>query len=115
MRKTSGGFGLVLAAVTLAGGVPLGIEGGRLAPALALGAGAALVVLSLLTIRKRRWAQVLLSLGGLSVLGWFLPVYFRTSQMWPYLALIILGSSTFGLAVLGVLLDAYDSRDSRPL
>jgi hypothetical protein len=85
----------------------------------ALGAGAGLAVFAVFTLRKRRWAQILLSFAGLALVGRFLPVYFQTAQMWPFLAVVVLGSATFGIGILGALLDAYQPgkprRPSRPL
>lgn len=115
MTRAAAVIGLFLAVVFFLGGFPLGGEEARLSMSLALGGGAVFLALALGTLGGRRWAPVFLGLAGLSTLGWSLPTYFRTSAMWPYLALIILGSATFGLSILGVLLRGYPASNSRPL
>jgi hypothetical protein len=45
----------------------------------------------------------------LVLLALFLVAYFRTYRLWPALALVILSSTTFGLGLLGLVLDRYRS------
>jgi hypothetical protein len=108
MRPSSAWLGFVLAAVCAAGTAVPGKEGLTLSLLEGLGAAAALAVLAVFTLKRRRWAQVLLSLVGLALLGRFLPEYFRTTQMWPFLAVIVLGSGTFGIGILGALIEGYE-------
>jgi hypothetical protein len=113
MRTASALLGLLLAAVCVAGTFVPGKEGITLSGLEGPGVAAALAVLAVFALKRRRWAQILLSLGGLALLGRFLPVYFRTTQMWPFLAVIILSSATFGIGILGSLIEGFEPQETR--
>jgi uncharacterized membrane protein (UPF0136 family) len=70
-------------------------------------AGAAVVLGSILTLRGSRGGQVVMTGLGLLLLTLFLAAYFRTYRLWPTLVLVILATLTFGLGLLGLILDRY--------
>ena len=112
MTRFAAMIGLLLGAVTAVGGVLGYVSAGSLASLIAgLGLGLAALVFAGLTLRGRGFALIGLSVVALLLLGRFLPVYFQTYQVWPHLVLIALASLTFGLGLLGYLLDRYTPRE----
>ncbi len=108
MTRAAALVGALLGIVTVIGGireysldgaVPILVEG--------LAVGAVLVITAFLTWRRTGWAQIVMSVLGLLVLGRYLPHFFRSGRFWPDLPLLLLGSFTFGLGILGLMLDRY--------
>jgi uncharacterized membrane protein (UPF0136 family) len=110
MTRASAWVGIVLGLIALASGVQEIAAARGLAPLLfGVVAGIVLLVMGALTLRGRAWAQIVMSAVGLVLLARHLPPYFRTYRPWPALAIILLGSFTFGLAILGMMLDRYQA------
>ena len=108
MTRASALVGMLCGAVSLVGGILGFARAGSTASLIAGGvAGILLLITGMLTWRRIGWAQMVMSLVGLALLGRFLPVYFKTYAVWPALVLVALGSFTFGLGILGFLLDRY--------
>ena len=84
---------------------------GVAAPVTGLAAlvGPVLLAAAVMAWRGHLVGQITLSVSGLLLLARFLPIYFQTSRLWPDVPVILLGSFTFGLSVLGILLDRYSS------
>lgn len=78
-----------------------------LARQLVIGLGGLLMVLAVLGFRGNSWALGLMSFLGLVAMARALPIYFQTTELWPYVAFILGGSLTLGLGVLGILLDRF--------
>jgi uncharacterized membrane protein (UPF0136 family) len=110
MTRASAWVGIVLGLIALGSGVQE-IAAAWSPASLLLGviAGIVLLVMGALTLRGRVWAQIVMSAVGLVLLARHLPPYFQTYRPWPALAIILLGSFTFGLAILGTLLDGYQA------
>jgi len=108
MTRAAAVMGVLLALVSIAGGIQVVAEGGS-GRSLAAGVAGGLVLLggAALTWRRVTWAQVVLSVLGLAYLARFLPHFFITKHFWPDLPLLFLGSFTVGLGVLGLMLDRY--------
>lgn len=86
----------------------LGLLGGPdLVPRPVIGLGGLLMVLAVLGFRGNSWALGLMSFLGLVAMARALPIYFQTTELWPYVAFILGGSLTLGLGVLGILLDRF--------
>ncbi len=108
MTRASAWVGLVLGLIALGTGLQE-IVAGRNAMSLLAGvvAGIVLLATAMLTLRGRAWAQIVMSAVGLALLARHVPPYFQTYRPWPGLAMILLGSFTFGLGILGLMLDRY--------
>jgi uncharacterized membrane protein (UPF0136 family) len=113
MTRASAWVGIVLGLITLGTGLqefatarsPLTLLAGVLA-------GIVLLAMAALTLRGRAWAQIVMSGVGLLLLARHVPPYFQTYRPWPGLAILLLGSFTFGLGILGMLLDRYQASGS---
>ncbi len=103
MSRGASVFGFLLGVVSVAAG----LRGDGVPMGWGVGAGVLLLVLAILVWRGHGLAQGAMSALGLVLLARFLPVYFQTPGSWWVLALVILGSITLGLGVLGILLDRY--------
>ena len=110
MSRIAAGVALVLAAVCGVAGVLGAGVGDRNLSGLDLSVGAVVALTAVVGLRGHRSAQIVMSAGALFLLGRALPVYFQISQMWPFLAVIVLASVTFGFGVLGILLDSYSPK-----
>lgn len=103
------------------GSVLVGVEilgaraGGGWMAGLAIALGVVVLAGSVLTLRGVRGGQVVLIGVALVLLGAGLVVYYRTYRLWPELVLVILASVTFGLAILGLVLDRYRSPGGKGL
>lgn len=107
MTRASVLVGLLLGVVSILGGV-LGYAKGSAASLYAgVGSGVLLLAFGWLTLRGMRWAHAVVLLVALGLLGRFLPAYFQEPRVWPSLTLIALAAVTFGLGVLGFVLDRY--------
>ena len=107
MTRAAGISGLLLGAVLLILGV---LEIRNVGPASVIFwlVSALLVLLTAArTLGGSAGAQVVMSLLGLLLLARLLPIHFHSGLSWPVLAAIILASITFGLGILGILLDRY--------
>ncbi len=115
MRRASAFIGMLCGLVSLVGGV-LGYVRADSSASLIAGsvAGLLLLVTGYVTLGRSGWAQIVMSLVGLVLLARFLPVYFQTTAVWPALVLVALGSFTFGLGILGFVLDRYRYREHGP-
>jgi hypothetical protein len=103
MSRGASVFGFLLGVVSVAAG----LRADSVSTGWGVGAGILLLALVVFAWRGHLLAQGAMSALGLVLLARFLPVYFQTPGTWWVLALVILGSITFGLGVLGVLLDRY--------
>lgn len=111
MTRASAWVGIVLGLIALGTGLQ-DLAAARNAMSLLAGvlAGIVLLTMAALTLRGRVWAQIVMSGVGLLLLARHVPPYFRTYRPWPALAILLLGSFTFGLGILGMLLDRYQPR-----
>jgi uncharacterized membrane protein (UPF0136 family) len=108
MTRAAAVMGALLAVVSIAGGIQAYAQwGGGRSLAAGLVGGAVLGAGAVLTWRRVAWAQIGLSVLGLLYLARFLPHFFITKHFWPDLPLLLLGSFTVGLGVLGFMLDRY--------
>ncbi len=103
MTRAAGITGMLLGAIALVWGLTTGAGSAAMVEGVAV--GGVVLVLSALTLLRTVWAEIVLAAAGLAVLSRFLPHYFQTYRMWPDLPLLLLGSFTFGLALLGLLMD----------
>ena len=109
MTRASGVTGLLLGGMLLVLGF-LGIRDGSTTLAVSWFAGTLLVWLTAVqTHRGSAKAQGIMSLLGLLLLARLLPIHFQSGLSWPVLAAIIFASITFGLGILGILLDRYST------
>ena len=99
MTRTAAVSGILLAIIVFLEAVPSG--------SLWWVAAALLLISAAGTFRRHTLAHVVLCALGLVVMAWALPAYFRTHQLWPFLAIIGLSAFTLGLGLLGFLLDRY--------
>lgn len=107
MTRASAWVGLVLGLIALGTGLQEIVAGRNATSLFAVAAGIVLLATATLTLRGRAWAQIVMSAVGLALLARHVPPYFQTYRPWPGLAMILLGSFTFGLGILGWMLDRY--------
>ena len=108
MTRSAVWMGAATGVVCLLGGLQ-GYLGAGSGVSLVVGTlvGAVLLAASVLTRRGSGWGQVLLTAVALLLLGGFLVAYFQTYRIWPPLVMVGLASLTFGLGLLGLVLDRY--------
>ena len=108
MTRASGILGMLLGLVSIIGGVLGFVRADSTASLLAgVGVGLAVLVSAFFALQRRFPAQVALLVLAFALLGRFVPAYFMKPLVWPSLVMIALSSITFGLGLLGVVLDRY--------
>jgi hypothetical protein len=73
----------------------------------ALALGFAVFLCAAFAARGSGVGQLILLGLSLAVLAWQLPIYFSTYRPWPGLVFVALASGTFGIGLLGYLLDRH--------
>lgn len=104
MTRAAAVAGWLLAVVTL---VRDGLHPGGPWETACLVAAAGVLAAGWLTWRRRAGGQVILVVLAFFLCVRYLSIYFHSNKMWPTLAIILLGSITLGLALLGLLLDRF--------
>ena len=115
MTRIAGWSGLVLGIACLAGGLQ-GFLGAGSTVSLVTGivAGGILLWSSARTARGGRLAPGIMVGVAFLIMAGFIAAYFQTYRFWPPLVMVILGCLTFGLGVLGLVLDRYQPSAGGP-